>query len=128
MVTVTALYAGLLALIYVFLSMRVINTRKSARVSFGDGGNAELNRRIRIHGNFAEYAPMGIILLGLSELHGAPAVAVHVLGLALLAGRVLHAVALTPETPKMGMRVTGMMLTFGMLGVTGAGLVLHALL
>ena len=37
---VTALYAGLLGLLTIYLSARVINARRSRRVSRGDGGDA----------------------------------------------------------------------------------------
>ena len=38
-IVVTPIYAGLLALLYVFLSLRVIRMRRGARISFGDGGD-----------------------------------------------------------------------------------------
>ncbi len=88
---ITALYAGLLALLFVLLSVNVIRHRMANMVSFGDGGDAELSRRIRVHGNFAEYLPLGLILIGLSETLGAPGMLVHGLGLALLVGRASHA-------------------------------------
>ena len=40
---VTAFYAGLLGLLLVLLSARVILARRSLRVSLGSGGDAELN-------------------------------------------------------------------------------------
>jgi hypothetical protein len=84
--TVTPLYAGLLGLLFVILSLRVITTRFTARVTLGDGGDKMLAKRIRVHGNFAEYAPMGLILLTLAELQGAPLWVVHLLGVMLLGG------------------------------------------
>jgi uncharacterized membrane protein YecN with MAPEG domain len=42
---VTSIYAGLLALLFVVLSLRVIGFRRSARVALGDGSNANLMRR-----------------------------------------------------------------------------------
>ncbi len=40
------------------------------------------------HGNYAEYAPIGVILSGLAELSGrAPAALVHAFGAAMLLGR-----------------------------------------
>ena len=82
----TALYAGLLAPLFVLLSVRVIALRYSGQVALGDGGDALLARRVRVQANFAEYVPLGLILLGLSESLGAPALLLHALGLALLVG------------------------------------------
>ena len=127
MLPITSLYAGLLALLFIALSWRVIAVRRSEKVSLGDGENKDLRQRIRAHGNFAEYAPMGLILLACVELQGAPAVAVHVLGLILLAGRALHAMSLWRYPINFTFRTWGMLATFVMLGLSGAGLILHGL-
>ena len=125
--TITPLYAGLLALIFVGLSFRVIFRRINARVSLGDEGDATLQKRMRVHGNFAEYAPFALILLLLSEAQGAPGWALHGLGLMLLAGRVLHAVGLGSTPQIMALRRAGMILTFTMIGLCALGLIGHAL-
>ncbi len=115
----TAFYAALAAFFLIYLSFRVIAARRRARVAIGDGEDRTLQRRIRAHGNFAEYAPLALILMGLAEAQGAPLWTVHVLGLALLAGRALHAygVCLDPEPLKY--RQAGMALTFAVLAVGG---------
>ncbi len=94
---ITSLYAGLLGLWFLALSVRVVQQRTvPGGVGLGDGGDATLLRRIRGHGNFAEYAPLSLILLGLLEYGGTlPVWALHLLGLALLVSRVLHGVALS---------------------------------
>ena len=56
--TVTSLYAGLLALLYLYLTSRVIRFRRGRRVDMGDAGDPLLQRYIRAHANFAEYAPI----------------------------------------------------------------------
>jgi len=117
---ITALYAGLLALLFVLLSVQVIALRRSGKVALGDGGNALLARRIRVHGNFAEFAPLGLILVGLSESLIAPPLLVHALGLALLVGRMSHAWGMSQPREVLAFRSVGMMLTFGML-LVGAG-------
>ena len=48
---ITALYAGLAALLLVFLSWRVVQARQRAGVPLGDGGDAVLTQRIRVQGN-----------------------------------------------------------------------------
>jgi uncharacterized membrane protein YecN with MAPEG domain len=45
--TVTPIYALPLALIYLILWVRISAIRAGTKISFGDGGNVELLRRIR---------------------------------------------------------------------------------
>ncbi len=94
MVAITAFYAGFLALLYIALAVRVIGARQSKGVSLSDGDDVELRRRIRAHGNAAENIPLGIVLLALLELQTAPTVLLHVFGVTLLVGRLLHGMAL----------------------------------
>lgn len=125
--TVTPLYAGLLALLYVLLSVNVIRTRFAEKISTGDDGNAALIKSMRVHANFAEYAPFGVVLLALAELQGAPGIAVHVLGLMLLAGRGLHAWGFGSTPQVIPARRAGMVLTFAMLTLTGLANIGHVL-
>ena len=81
----------------------------------------------RAQGNFAEYAPLALILMALAEIQGLAPILLHALGIALLAGRILHAVGLSQTAEDFRFRVTGMALTFGVLGVAAlANLVLSA--
>jgi hypothetical protein len=111
----TGLYAGLAGLMLIVLSVRVIQVRRARGLSAGDGGDAELKRRIRAHGNFCEYAPLALILLAAVEGAGHPAWLVHGLGICLLAGRVSHAWSMTAGSIRA--RVAGMSATFLVLGV-----------
>jgi uncharacterized membrane protein YecN with MAPEG domain len=108
---ITAFYAALLTPILIFLTMRTVAGRQAHRVSFGDGGHKDLMQRIRRHGNFVEYTPFGLILLGLAESVGTMAPVLHAGALALLAGRVIHAQALTPAGGNLTLRKIGMVLT-----------------
>ena len=116
---ITPIYAGLATLFYVFLSVRVIGGRRRARVGLGDGGNRLLQRRLRAHGNFAEYCPLGLVLMALAELQGAPAWTLHLIGAALIAGRLVHAYGVSKEPEPIRLRVIGMVLTFTAL-ISGA--------
>lgn len=71
-----------------------------------NGGHAALELAARVQGNCAEYAPIGLLLLALTEAQGAPSLAVHALGLMLLAGRILHFIGYgrTPATCRCGSR------------------------
>ena len=67
---VTAACAGALGLWQVALAFYVGGGRMKFGTGFGDGGQEGLLRRIRMHGNLTENAPLVLILLGLLELSG----------------------------------------------------------
>lgn len=108
---VTALYASLLACLFVALPARVIFMRRGARIALGDGGNAELQRSMRVHANFAEYAPFALLLLALAESLQTPAWALHPIGLSLLVGRCAHACGVSRPREDFRFRVGRMGLT-----------------
>ncbi len=94
----TAGYAAVLALIFVLLSAWVIAGRGQLRVNLGDGGRAEMNQRIRAHGNFAEYVPLILLLAALLETSGTSRLTIHALLLTLVVARVLHPIGMVaPE-------------------------------
>ena len=75
--SITPIYAALLGILYCVLSLNVVRARRAARTGLGDGGDATLSRRIRAHGNFAEYVPLSLILILLVEESGADPAFVH---------------------------------------------------
>jgi uncharacterized membrane protein YecN with MAPEG domain len=106
---ITSLFAALLALMFFTLTMTVIVTRMTTKTDLGDGDNPSMFRRIRAHGNFVEYVPMGLILLGLNEVSGAGGIWLVTIGALLLVGRILHAAGMIfTISPS---RVIGTMLT-----------------
>jgi len=113
--SITPVYAALLALFFIFLSLRVAAMRRAARVSLGDGGNAELIRRTRVHGNFIEYVPLALILMALAELQGQPAWSIHLIGASLVVGRLAHAYGVGREPQILKLRVLGMIMTIAAL-------------
>ena len=128
MVTITAAYAAILAVLFVVLSRNVIVIRRRRRIAIGAESDPDLLRRVRAQGNFAEYAPLAIVLIALAEIQGLTSVMVHGLGLALLAGRILHAVGLSRTPEDFRFRVSGMALTFAVLSVGAvANLILSGL-
>lgn len=126
--TVTILYASLLALFFVFLSVRTIRMRRSLGIGLGDANNAAMTRAMRVHSNFAEYVPFSLLLLYFAESVGAPWLLMHGLGLALLTGRGLHAFGVSREPEDYRFRVAGMSLTFFVILVSAVYLFLIALL
>ncbi len=87
---VCALYAVLGALILIKLSYDVVRLRMLYRVSYGDGGFTELQSAIRAHGNAVEYIPIALLLLLLLEMDGAETWMVHLCGLMMIVGRIMH--------------------------------------
>lgn len=124
---IVTLYAGLLALLFVFLSLNVIRLRRGAHISLGDGGNDVLQRRIRAQGNLAEYGPLGLLLLFLMETGGAGGLMLHGLALVFVVARCMHAAALTSPTPRSFLRVGGMVATLSVIIVAAFGCILLSL-
>lgn len=118
--SVTPLYAGLLSILFFILSYRVIQLRRMpGGASLGDGGNTMLARRIRAHGNFAEYVPLILLMLGLLELSHVSGYLLHGLGLTLLIARLLHGYSLSFSQSFRFGRFWGTVLTFLVLVVSG---------
>ena len=114
---ITALYASLLSLWFVFLSMRVIALRGNPMFAFlilGASPNEMLERAVRAHGNLAEYAPIMLILLYLLETLPGTSVTpttLHVLGGSFLLGRLMHGVCIGLMMSSMPLRIGGTALT-----------------
>ena len=115
---ITAFYAGLLALVYLVLSLRVVQFRRRG-ISLGDGGNPHMRRVIRGHANFAEYVPFILVLMLILERGRTPVYVLHALGITLLIARVLHGYALSFTQKFFLGRFLGAALTFGVLLVAG---------
>lgn len=111
----------MLALLIVWLSLRVIKLRRTKKIRLGDGGEPELPTAIRAQGNATEYIPISLILLVLLELNGAHMALVHFGGIAVLVGRLIHARGLLTESFRH--RVLGMQVTiFTIVGLALANL------
>ena len=115
---ITAFYAALLALFFVFLSFRVIGWRRLKSVELGHGEDSQLLRRMRVHANFAEYVPFTLLLMAMAESMTAPRPLIHVAGLILIAGRLMHAYGLSQTPHILRLRVGGMILTFTALALS----------
>ena len=125
--SVTPFYAALLALLFFALSVRTLRVRRGLQIAVGDAGNVQMLRAMRVHSNFAEYVPISLLLIYMFEATGGWSLMVHLLGLSLLVGRLLHAygVSRTPEDYRF--RIAGMSLTFLALVAPALGLlVLYA--
>ncbi len=126
MLPITALFAGLLAPLYVTLTLRVILARRSEKVGIGDGGKALLLRRMRAHANFAEYAPYVLLMLALAEGLASPRWLVVLCGALLLIGRHGHAYGISQSPEPMVYRQIGTGSTLTAMGVLAAMCVIGA--
>ena len=121
----TLMFASILALMFVGLSVLVIMQRGKAKVGLLTGSDPQLIARVRAHGNFAEYTPFFLVLLALCEAVRLAPWVVLLLGCAFVAGRLCHAYGLIVAekfngknpTGTLRYRQLGMMLTFTPLAV-----------
>ena len=118
----TSFYASLFGLLFIGLSVRTLRLRAKLGIPIGDAGNQQLLRAARVHANFAEYVPLGLLLIYFAELRGASAGFIHILCLGLLAGRLSHAYGVSQLNEKPGWRIFGTAMTLGAIAVTSAGL------
>jgi len=115
MLIITDTTASLLTFVYVFLAFKVIALRRTEKIALGDGGVQKLQAAIRAHGNFSEYVPLSLVLMALLELDHFASIALMVVALALVLGRVLHSVSVLSNPQRFKFRVLGMQLTFATL-------------
>ncbi len=106
---ITALYASLAALLIVKLSLGVIAMRRKHKVRLGDGGVEELQTAIRIQANAIEYIPIALLLILFLEMMDVSLWFIHLAGITLLVGRLIHAAGLKNNDGKK--RVLGMQIT-----------------
>ncbi len=107
LLSTTALYAGVLGILAIALGAGSGFLRFKTGVSIGDGGDPKQLVAVRRHGNFIEWVPIALILLGVLELNGVGATPLHVMGGALVVGRVAHAVGLDAENMQKPLRGLG---------------------
>jgi uncharacterized membrane protein YecN with MAPEG domain len=117
---VTAVYAALLALLFLYLSQRTIKLRQTLGVGLGDGGKPQMTRAMRAHANFAEYVPFALLLIYIMEAHSDSRAWAHALCLILVVARLCHAFGFGREPEAFKLRVAGAALTF--VAILGAAL------
>ncbi len=112
---ITPLYAALIALIFVVLSVRTLFLRRRLGIAIGTGEDQKLTRAMRVHSNFAEYVPLALILFYFLEVETDADLWIHVLCVSLIIGRLLHAYGVSQVEENYRFRVAGMILTLGCL-------------
>ncbi len=111
----SALYIAVLILMAVILSANVAFRRGPLKIGIGDGENSQMARLIRVHANFLENAPLAIGALIMLAVIGATAWSVHIIGISMVIGRILHAYGLSKTSGASFGRVSGMILTYSSL-------------
>jgi uncharacterized membrane protein YecN with MAPEG domain len=110
---ITPIYAALLGIILLVLSIRVVAVvRAKGNVGFGDGGNPDYTTVVRGQGNFIEYVPLILILIAFCEAGGTSGTWVHAMGAGLVVARVLHPIGLTNKPGINPFRFVGTNLTW----------------
>ena len=127
LLTIVPIYAAIFGLMFVYLSVRVIKQRRSAKVSLGDGDNPTLRKAIAVHNNFSQYVPLALLLIAFVELSHASATITHGLCACLLVGRVAHAYGLAQPVQIMKLRQIGVLLTFGVIVIAALYLLGNAI-
>ena len=77
-------------LIIIWLCYKVVVFRRIKRVDIGDGGDATGIRHIRAQQNAVEYIPIALILFAVYELNNGNHLLLHVIGITLVIGRLIH--------------------------------------
>ncbi len=113
MVYVTGLYAGILGMLFLLLGVRITRMRYRKKIALLDGGDPEMIRAVRAHGNFSEYVPLILILMGAAELNDISLNKLHVIGSLLVIGRLCHIYALERGLQRLRWRQAGMAATYG---------------
>lgn len=121
MLPVTSMVAAAAAIALIGLSISVSLRRMKAGVRLGFGDDMTLMRRIRAQGNFTEYVPLTLILLGLAEYRDASTALLWTIAGLLIVGRCLHVIGIM--TGRTAIRAPGMVGTYGALLLGGCTLV-----
>ncbi len=136
-IPITLLTAGVLGLLYVALSARVVMARAKTNISLGDDADGRillgeeakaprLQIAVRCHANFAEYVPLALILLGGIEAAGAAHWMVTLQAVLLVVARVAHPVGMSRPAPN-PFRFGGVVLTWVVMGWASVAALLIAL-
>lgn len=87
---ITYTFTALCAIAMMVLVGWVGVKRGALNVVRGDGGDPVLFKRIRIHGNFVETAPLAVLCMGAAESLGAGALWLWLAVASYALGRILH--------------------------------------
>lgn len=122
-----AIYIGICVGILTWLSIVIGGLRGKLKISIGDGGDQRMIRAMRGQANFVENVPITLLMLVVMALMGAPAWSIHILGLTLVVGRVMHGMHFMAADAPGWQRGYGSLLTVLVQALAALGLIGHAL-
>ena len=125
---VVGLYAGLNALILLWISVSTAGLRGKYKVSIGDGGNKHRKRIMRGHANAIENIGIVLTLLIIMAALGTPALILHGFGLAFTLARLAHAWHFIQEDAPRWQRFYGTSVTMIVVLLAAIGTIGHSLL
>lgn len=108
---IAGFYVGLGVFLILALAGRVIWLRNTRGVGLGNGGHQDLARAIRAHANATEYLPVALLMLVVLAFEQTRPWLLHVFGIVLIVGRVLHAIGLSGSPGRSFGRASGILLT-----------------
>lgn len=96
---ITAILLAALALpLSIYVTLQRVRVGKAqgdiTAAAFGPNEDVKLTAAIRAHGNFMEYAPFCLLMIGLAETAGAAGQWLWAVAIAFVVGRYLHAFAM----------------------------------
>lgn len=121
------IYAGLNALVLLWIAVATGRLRQRTRIFIGDGGNQHMIRILRGHANALETIPIALILMLLMAAFGTPTWVLHLFGIALTVGRVLHAMHFIAEDAPGWQRALGALLSMLVVAIAALGVIGHAI-
>ena len=111
--------AGAAALLHIWLSIRVSHVRRTRKILHGDGGDPAMLRRMRAHANYAENAPIFLVLLVLLELAMVRDEFLWAATIVFFLARIAHAFGM--DSDKLSkLRIVGVVGSWGVLLALGA--------
>lgn len=122
---ITASYAAILAFFFVAMSFYVIITRAKTDILVGHADNQRMLVAMRRHGNMTEYVPFALLMMGLAEMTGLGATWLHVCGIVLVAGRIVHPFGVKEENSPLAPRVAGVLATVAAILIPAASILLN---
>ncbi|MDH3689836.1 MAG: MAPEG family protein [Gammaproteobacteria bacterium] len=109
---IAAMYIGINLIVSTLLGILVTKTRATYKIDILDGGNKDVTKAMRAHGNNAEYAPLAMLGLLALEMLGGHLYLIHGLGIVFTVSRLLHAQGMYMTTGASAGRLIGTSLTW----------------
>ncbi len=124
---ITALTAGAIIIIQMGLMFYAASGRIKFKKGLGDGGEPQMLKRIRMHGNLTENAPIILIVMALLEMGGVSQTVLAVAGVVFVIVRILHPLGLLRSQGTSAFRFLGATTTMFLGFAGGVGLIILAL-